>query len=95
MNTIFKKTLTAAAAALTLGFAIAASSAPAEARWNRGGAFAAGAAIGLLGAAATAHAYNAPRHGYAYHGGECWREKREVYNRYGDFAGYRSIRVCN
>ena len=94
MNTIFKKTLTVAAAALTLGVAFAASSSDAEARWGRR-AFVGGAALGILGAAAVAAHAHQPRYGYVVEGGECWRERRAVHNRYGDFVGYRSIRVCN
>jgi len=95
--TNFKKIFTAAAAVVTLTAAVAATAAPAEARWGRGGAFAAGAAVGLLATGVAAHAYHhrAPRYGYVEHGGSCWRERREVYNRFGDFVGYRSIRVCN
>ena len=96
MTTIFKKTLTAAAAFVALTAAVAATAAPAEASWGSGGAFAAGAAVGLLGAGIAAHHhYNAPRYGYVEYGGACWRERREVYNRFGDFVGYRTIRVCN
>ncbi len=92
MNTIFKKTLTVAAAALTLGVAFAASASDAEARWGRR-AFVGGAALGILGAAAVAAHAHQPR-GYVVES-ECWRERRAVHNRYGDFVGYRSIRVCN
>ena len=96
MTTTFKKTLTAAAAVVAITAAIAATAAPAEARWGRGGAFAAGAAVGLLGAGIAAHNYHrAPSYGYAEYGGSCWRERREVYNRFGDFVGYLTIRVFN
>lgn len=90
MNTLTKKIATASIAALTLGVSIAASSAPAEARWGRNAAFFGGAAAGLVGAAIIANrAYAAPVYG------GCWIEKRAVYNAWGDFAGYRRIRVCN
>jgi hypothetical protein len=94
MTNIFKKAAILSAAVLTVGVAFAASADPAEARWGRR-AFVGGAALGILGAAAAAHAYHAPRYGYVVEGGECWRERRAVYNRYGDFVGYRNIRICN
>ena len=91
MNSFVKKTLTGTIAALTLGLTIAASSAPAEARWGRNAALFGGLAVGALAVGAIAHAHSAP----AYYGGSCWTERRAVYNRYGDFIGYRGQRVCN
>ena len=93
MNTIVKKTLTGTIAALTIGLSIAASSAPAEARWGRNAALFGGLAVGALAVGAIAHAHAAPRP--VYYGGSCWTERRTVYNRYGDFVGYRGERVCN
>lgn len=94
MNAFTKKIATGTLAALTLGVTIAASSAPAEARWGRNAALFGGAAAGLLGAAIIANqAYAAPV--YAEPAPACWLEKRAIYNRYGDFVGYRRIRVCN
>jgi hypothetical protein len=97
MNAFTKKIATGTFAALTLGIALAASSAPAEARWGRNAAFFGGAAAGLIGAGIVANAYAAPRYHAApvYYGGSCWVERRAVYNSWGDFAGYRRIRVCN
>ncbi len=93
----FKKIATGTLAALTLGVTLAASSAPAEARWGRNAAFFGGLAVGALAVGAASHAYAAPSYGGGYYvsGGSCWLEKRAVYNAYGDFAGYRRIRVCN
>ena len=92
----FKTAFTSAAAALTMGAALAASTAPAEARWGRNAAFFGGAAAGLIGAGILANSYARPAYAEpVYYGGSCWRERRAVYNAYGDFAGYRSIRVCN
>ena len=91
MNAFAKKTLTAALGAFALAGAITASSAPAEARNNRGAGWVAGGlAAGLLGAALVSNAYAAP----AYAAPSCWREKRPVFNRYGEVVGYRAIRVC-
>ena len=96
MNTNFKKTLTASLAALTLGMTVLTSATPASARG--GGLLAAGIIGGLaLGAIAAGSAQAAP--GYygpqRVYGGECWMERREVTNSWGDVVGYRRIRVCN
>jgi hypothetical protein len=93
MNT-FKKIATGTLAALTFGITLAATSAPAEARWGRNAALFGGLAVGALAVGAIAHAAPA-RGGYYVSGGSCWTEKRAVYNSWGDFAGYRRIRVCN
>lgn len=91
MNAIAKKFAGATVAAFTIGATLALSAAPAEAKWGRKGAFWGGVGIGLLGAGLVgAHAYH---HG-GYYYGHCWREKRPIYNRWGDFRGYRYIRVC-
>ncbi len=96
MNT-FKKIATGTLAALTLGITLAATSAPAEARWGRNAALFGGLAVGALAVGAIANAHAAPAYGGGYYvsGGSCWTEKRAVYNSWGDFAGYRRIRVCN
>jgi hypothetical protein len=91
MTTVAKKFVTAAVAALSIGATVALSASPAEAKFGRRGAFFGGVAAALVGSAIVAshaHAY----HGYGY---SCWREKRPVFNRWGDFRGYRYIRVCN
>ena len=96
MNSFAKKALTGTFAALTMGLALASSSAPAEARWGRNAAFFGGAAAGLIGAGILANAYARPVHAApVYYGGSCWTERRAVYNGYGDFVGYRAQRVCN
>ena len=93
MNAFSKKTLTAALGAVALASAFAASSAPAEARSYRGAGWVVGGlAAGLVGAAIVSNAYAAPSYEYAP---TCWREKQPVHNRFGDFVGYRIIRVCN
>ncbi len=93
MNAFSKKTLTAALSAVALAGAIAATSAPAEARSGRNAAWiAGGVAAGLLGAAVVSNAYAAPAYEYAP---SCWREKQPVYNRFGEIVGYRTMRVCN
>ena len=93
MNAFTKTFASATVAALTIGATIALSAAPAEARWGRNRAFFGGVAAGLVGAAIVGSAAHA--HGGYYYGGSCWREKRPVYNAWGDFRGYRFIRVCN
>jgi hypothetical protein len=87
-----KKFATAAIAALSVAATIALSAAPAEAKFGRKGAFFGAMAAGLVGAAIVGSAARAHHHGsYA----DCWTEKRPRYNRWGDFRGYRYIRVCN
>ena len=94
MNATYKKTLTAALAALTLGATVLSTATPASAR--NGGAIAAGIigglALGALaaGAAHAAPGYYAPSRVY----GGCWMERRPVFNRWGDVVGYRRTRVC-
>ncbi len=87
-----KKFVTATAAALSIAATLALSAAPAEAKFGRKGAFWGGVAAGLVGAAIVGGAARAHHHGYH---ASCWREKRPFYNRWGDFVGYRYIRVCN
>lgn len=95
MNAFMKKSATATAAALSIGVAIAASASPAEARWGRNAAFF-GGAVGLLGAGLIANSYYSPAYAApVYYGASCWRERRAIYNRFGDFIGYRLQRVCN
>ena len=87
-----KKFVTATIAALTIAGTIAVSAGTAEAKFGRKGALLGGIAAGLVGAAilgSAAHAHGGPVYG------DCWTEKRPVYNRWGDFRGYRYIRVCN
>ncbi|MGE3645838.1 MAG: hypothetical protein AB7F96_18485 [Beijerinckiaceae bacterium] len=94
MNIVAKKFAAATVAALSIGATLAVTASPAEARYGRNGAFFGGLAAGLVGAAIVGSAAHAHGGGY-YYGGSCWREKRPVYNRWGDFRGYRYIRVCN
>ncbi|MCC2099156.1 MAG: hypothetical protein KDJ29_19860 [Hyphomicrobiales bacterium] len=90
MNTVAKKFITATVAALSIGATVAMTASPAEARFGRRGAFFGGVAAALVGSAIIAS------HRHHYRGGYgCWTEKRPVYNRWGDFRGYRYIRVCN
>ena len=97
MTNVVKKTLTAAVAALSIGAAVTMSAGTAEAKGGRNGAFFGGVVAGLVGGALLGGIANANA-GYvevapAY--GSCWLEKRPVYNQWGDFMGYRRIRVCN
>ena len=87
-----KKLATATVAALSVAATLALSAAPAEAKFGRRGAFFGGLAAAAVGAAiigSAARAHSAPVYS------ECWTEKRPRYNRWGDFRGYRYIRVCN
>lgn len=93
--TAFKKIATGTLAALALGVTLAASTAPAEARWGRNAAFFGGLAAGAIVAGAASAAYASPYHAAPVYHGACWSERRAVYNSWGDFAGYRRIRVCN
>ena len=96
MNMLSKKTITATLAALTVGVTLAASSAPAEARFGRNAALFGGIAAGVIGAGIIANAYSRPAYAApVYYGGSCWTERRAVHNRWGDFLGYRAQRVCN
>ena len=87
---MFKKTLTATVAALTMAGAVAASSQPAEAR-GLGRAVAIGAAGFAVGALA-AGAYARP----VYYGGGygCGYVSRPVYDSWGYQVGYRSVPAC-
>ena len=90
MNAITKKFATATIAALSIGATLALSAAPAEAKFGRKGAFFGGLADGIVGAAVLGHA--ARSHGPVY--SHCFTKRRPVYNRWGDFRGYRYYRVC-
>jgi hypothetical protein len=60
--------------------------------WGWGGPAAAGLIGGLaLGSLAASAA--APYYGYGSYGG-CYLQSQPVYNRWGQFLGYRPIRVC-
>ena len=98
---MFKKILTAALLATTLAGASLATTGTAEASNGRNGAFAAGAALGLVGGALLSgggYGYNSgyyePAHyyggGYGYH---CWYKKRWVH----DYYGWHKVivKVCN
>ncbi|MCC2096249.1 MAG: hypothetical protein KDJ29_05130 [Hyphomicrobiales bacterium] len=87
-----KKFATATIAALSIAATLAVSTGSAEARFGRKGAFFGGLAAAVVGAAivsSAARSHAAPVYS------ECWTEKRPRYNRWGDFRGYRYIRVCN
>jgi hypothetical protein len=93
------KTLTASVLAVTLAGASLASAGSAEAHWNNGGAFAAGAAVGLLGGALL----TAPAYGYgyapgyyapAYYGPACYWSRQRWVDAWG-YVHVRRVRVCN
>ncbi|MCI4677229.1 hypothetical protein K9U39_13275 [Rhodoblastus acidophilus] len=98
MTVPFKKIGLAGLAALTLGLSF---STPAAA-WYRGYGYGGGynpgaaAAAGLIGGlalgAVAASAANRPY--YAEPAGDCWIERRRVYDQWGNYIGHRRIRVC-
>jgi hypothetical protein len=94
---MFKKAATAAVLAATLAGASLASTGTAEARYGRGGAFAAGAAVGLLGGALLAgpgYGYYAPRYYEpTYYEPACFWKKKRVYDDYGNVY-VRRVRIC-
>lgn len=102
---ILKSTLVAVLAASTLGATIASTTTPAAARgW---GAPVAAGVIGGLAAGAIIGSAVRPAYGYGYYGAQpygydpvpvydpCYRSQQPVYDPYGNFAGYRTVRVCN
>lgn len=66
-------------------------------RGGNGAAIGAAVGLGILGAAIAAGA--AQSHPGYYESypvyGQCWLEDRPVYDSWGNFRGYRRIRVCN
>jgi hypothetical protein len=105
MTSIYRKTALGALAALTFGAGIAASSAPATAGGGWAGPVAAGVIGGLALGAIAAGAAN-PYYGYGYgygydpgyygypaYGG-CYLQRQPVADAWGNFAGYRRVRVC-
>jgi hypothetical protein len=92
-TTMIKTLLSAAVVATTLAGATLASTDTAEARWGRGGAFAAGAAVGLLGGALLA----GPSYGYVepgyYYEPTCFWKKKRFFDGYGGYYVKR-VRIC-
>lgn len=103
--TMLKKTMTASLAALTVAGALCGTSAPAAA-WYRCG-WGGPVAAGLLGGLAAGAIIGSATHPYGYGYGpayaygpepvydSCYLARRPVYDAYGDFSGYRRVRVCN
>ena len=91
MTTTAKKFATATIAALSVAATLALSAAPAEAKFGRKGAFFGALAAGLVGAAIVGHSARSHYRGHS----DCWTEKRPRYDRWGDFRGYRYVRICN
>jgi len=90
-----RKTLIAGSAIALVAASLAGSTTSASAHgwggWGGGwgwGGFGIGAATGLAIAAASQPAY-----GYGY--GNCYIAHQRVYDRYGNFVGYRPVQVCN
>lgn len=111
MSTMIRKTATAAVAALALGSAIVASTTSADAYWRGRGGWGApvaagiigGLALGAIAAQASQPRYYAQPRYYeppAYYPvaepqAYCHVDRRPAYNAYGDFIGWRPVRVCN
>jgi hypothetical protein len=109
--TVLRKSITGALAALTLGATVAATATPASADWRGhrggwhgghqrgwGGPVAAGVIGGLALGAFAANAgprYYAPTAGQRFYGGDCFRQDRPTYDRWGRFIGYRAVTVCD
>lgn len=97
---MFKKILTGTLVAATLAGTAIATTGTAEARYGRGGAFAAGAGIGLLGGLLAGSAYNNSYYGGRYYYDDyrpvyyrrCHIEKRWVDGYYGGF--WKRVKVC-
>ena len=90
MTTILSKTLAAALTTTVIAGSLAAT--PASAKYGQNAAFFGGLAIGALaGGALSGGYYNS---GYGY-GGDCYFDRRPVYNHWGDVIGFRRIRVCD
>ena len=93
----FKTTIAAGLAAVTLGTATIATSTPAAAwyRYGWGAPVAAGVIGGLAAGAIIGSAIRPYGYAPAYGPGPypCLR-RRPVYDAYGNFAGYRPVRVC-
>jgi len=100
MTTNLKKTLAVSLAALTMTAAVATTSTPAAAAHGHHAAFAAGLlgglAVGAIATGGVAPYYGAsPYYGAGPYYDDCWIDSRPVYNHWGDFVGYRRVRVCN
>ncbi|WP_448950755.1 hypothetical protein [Labrys neptuniae] len=97
---MFKKILAGTLVAATLAGATLATTGTAEARYGRGGAFAAGAGIGLVGGLLAGAAYNNSYYGGGYYDDyrpvyyyrRCHVERRWVDGYYGGY--WKRVRVC-
>jgi hypothetical protein len=87
----FRKILIAGSAVALVAASLAGSTTSASAHgWGWGwGGFGIGAATGLAIAATAA----ATQPAYGYDG--CYLANQRVYDRYGNFVGYRQVQVCN
>ena len=107
----FRRTMTGVLAAATIGAGIAASTTSADAQWRRGhhrGGWGGPVAAGVIGglalgaiAAQAAPRYHYPAYGHGYAPAyaaphySCFRQRRPAYDHWGNFAGYRVVRVCH
>jgi hypothetical protein len=102
MNATFKKLTVAAALASLVAAGSVAAATPAAAGWGwrhgggwgYHGGWGVPVAAGLLGAltvGAIASAASQP----AYYGGRCYMANRPISDAWGNFVGYRPVRVCD
>lgn len=99
-----KKVFSAGIVAAVIGAGLFSGTAPAQAR--NGGAIAAGVvgglALGAIAGSAAANAGGGYGYGYGYPAyaapapayGGCYMTRQATYDPYGNFAGYRRVRVC-
>ncbi|MCP8938564.1 hypothetical protein NK718_08560 [Alsobacter sp. SYSU M60028] len=107
---MIRKFAATTAGALALAASLVGNSAPASAEYGRNAAFFGGLATGAvvggaIGYAARPYAYG-PGYGYGYRPSyyapgyyaapvaTCWREREPLYDRWGNVASYRTVRVC-
>jgi hypothetical protein len=91
------KTFLKTSAALAIGTMIATASPAMAGGWNHhwNGPVAAGVIGGLALGAIASSAYGSPAYEEAPIYGGCYLTQRPAYDYWGNFVGYRRVRVCN
>ncbi|MBX9738849.1 MAG: hypothetical protein K2X62_02190 [Beijerinckiaceae bacterium] len=96
-----------ALAALGIAATVAVSATPASADWRGhrggwgghhrgwGGPVAAGVIGGLALGAIAGNRYYGPSYAQPVYGGDCYRQDRPTYDRWGRFIGYRGVTICD
>ena len=95
MTRNFKAAATTAIATTAVAAMLASSAAPAEAKNGRNARLIGGIAAGLIGAAIANSAARGQHYQAPAYGGECYGERRPVYDRWGEFRGYRLVQICD